>query len=64
MCNLLPTYHKTMLIIMFYRKMFHARYSKKFEPLFQQWEKDVIKVGQEEDSFAVSIGFSFVANVL
>ncbi|XP_034341645.1 synaptonemal complex protein 3-like [Arvicanthis niloticus] len=36
------------------RKLFYARYSKMFEPLFQQWEQDAIKVGQEEDSFANS----------
>lgn len=44
-----------MLIIMFYRKMLRSKYSKMFEPLFQQWEKDVMKVGQEEDSFVVGI---------
>lgn len=43
-----------MLIIMFYRKMLRSKYSKMFEPLFQQWEKDVMKVGQEEDSFVNS----------
>ncbi|XP_028640313.1 uncharacterized protein LOC114636343 [Grammomys surdaster] len=36
------------------REMFRARYSKMSEPLLQQWEKDVIKVGQEEDSFVNS----------
>lgn len=64
-CNLsYPSYYKTMLIIMFYRKMLRSNYSKMFEPLFQLWERDVLKVGQEEENFVVSIRFSVVTNVL
>nr|XP_008758178.1 uncharacterized protein RGD1559891 [Rattus norvegicus] len=36
------------------RKMLRSKYSMMFEPLFQQWEKDVMKVGQEDDSFVNS----------
>uniref|UniRef100_A0A8C2L9T7 XLR/SYCP3/FAM9 domain-containing protein n=1 Tax=Cricetulus griseus TaxID=10029 RepID=A0A8C2L9T7_CRIGR len=33
------------------RRMLHSKYSQMFVPLFQQWEKDVMKVEQEEESF-------------
>lgn len=59
-----PSYYKTMLIIMFYRKMLRSNSSKMFEPLFQQWERDVLKVAQEDENFVVSIRFSVVTNVL
>lgn len=36
------------------RKMLRSNYSKMFEPLFQQWERDVLKVGQDEETFVNS----------
>lgn len=53
-----------MLISMFYRRMLHSKYSQMFVPLFQQWEKDVMKVEQEEESFVVGVGLNFVINLL
>ncbi|CAO2593183.1 Synaptonemal complex protein 3 [Lemmus lemmus] len=33
------------------RRMLHAKYSQMVGPLFQQWERDVLKIQQEEDRF-------------
>lgn len=44
--------------------MFHSNYSKSLQSLFQQWDMSVEKVGQEEDSFIVSIRPSVGTNVL
>lgn len=50
----------TIFVTIFYRKKLNQEYSQQFVTLFQQWEMDIQKTGEQKQKLAVSIILSFI----
>lgn len=54
----------TVLITVFYKEKFFHCYSQQLQTLFQEWDRDVQKLKEEEENLAVGIRLSFITSFL